>query len=339
MRRLLLIVVLVLAAMGLAAIDASGSTGPPTQVPGAAIPAVPAPPAKRGCYFHRAHVSDTSAHAGWRRVTCDSAALISKKIPHPEVLDGINTSLRPGPAFRMGNVEAFATKGGTDTDTRYGAFAYSIQDNVFFLGNNGQHDSVQFTDQSEPGEANICVWQVIIPTQNYDSSCGSFSGSEATRVTAVQGWVINGTLFTAAVLSDGAYAVVSTSDTYGLGNDNRWNNNTGGILGYGDGSKAVFSGTDEYVQSEVGSCVAGGFVSFSGSPCAGISALSKSALYSSYSPGQTAGATEESNNLIPVLGAPPGHLPPLDTVGDISISAFAESTTGHCLSGSTPYCK
>jgi hypothetical protein len=29
----------------------------------------------------------------------------------------------------------------------------------------------------------------------------------------------------------------------------------------------------------------------------------------------------------------------LDTVGDISISAFGESTTGHCLTGSPPYCK
>jgi hypothetical protein len=68
-----------------------------------------------------------------------------------------------------------------------GFFAYSIQDNVFFTGNNQAPDGVQFTDQARSNgdyegfpeyTDNICVWQVVdvevdgvVPSGNYNATC------------------------------------------------------------------------------------------------------------------------------------------------------------------------
>jgi hypothetical protein len=105
--------------------------------------------------------------------------------------------------------------------------------------------------------------------------------------------------------------VIIAPDVNKLGS-HRWNNNSGSILGYGNGSKAIFLPvTEERMRDEVSSCLHdGGFLSFSAT--CGATPI-KPLAYTGYSPGSlTLGAfTVETNNLIPVIGNPPAHLPAL----------------------------
>jgi hypothetical protein len=53
------------------------------------------------------------------------------------------------------------------------------------------------------------------------------------------------------------------------------------------------------------------------------------------------GVTAESNNLLPVIGSPPPHLPPLSwSSPDLGFMNYVSTTTGKCPRADTkpPYC-
>jgi hypothetical protein len=96
-------------------------------------------------------------------------AYIAQQVPHPEVLSRIGgTTLKGKTAapFKLGMVSAGRMAGGIDIDSQAGLGAYSLQDNVFFTGPDGDLDSVQFTDQTNISTDNLCVWQVDVDTQS-----------------------------------------------------------------------------------------------------------------------------------------------------------------------------
>jgi len=258
------------------------------------------------------------------------------------VKDGVSHTAAP---FTVGILSAHPVAGqfGSVSDTLAGSANFSLQDNVFFTGNNGVEDGVQFTDQSAPSVVGflngVCVWQVDISTQNYDPVCsGVLTGD---FIEKVEGAVDDGLLTVGAEAQSCCKAVaVVTADVYGLGAHDRWNNNSGSILGYGNGSEAVFSKTEEAIGIQVSSCLDdAGFIGFS----VFCSGTLKPNIAVSYSPGPSTNnfKTVETNNLVPVIGNPPGVLPtPVDYSygGDTARIYYVATTTGKCWTGTAPFC-
>ena len=51
-------------------------------------------------------------------------------------------------------------------------------------------------------------------------------------------------------------------------------------------------------------------------------------------------STVESNNLIPVIGSPPAHLPSLSYPNNYTAKiSYVASTSGKCFAGTPPNCK
>jgi hypothetical protein len=306
-------------------------------------PHLPPPPDKLGCYRY--------TNGGWRRIACASQAFIKSHFPHPEVLSGVSgtTKLISGKkktaapfALSVISAQNIDQQFGGETDTKFGANAASLQNNEFFVGNNKVEDGVQFTDQSAPtafGELNgVCVWQIDIKTQKYTSNCASVLFNDS--INLVEGVDWDGIL-TVAAASDGngSAIAVNVPDIYGLGVGHRWNNSSGGLLGYGNGSESVWTNTEEAMAVEVSDCPNdAGFIQYSVFCHSG--AL-KPLSYTSYSPGPSTNNYEtlETNNLIPVIGNPPAHLPPLAYFGShVAQINYTATTTGHCWTGTLPYC-
>ena len=280
---------------------------------------------------------------------CATPAYIQQHFPHPEVLAGIagKSVVRSGvrhtaAALTVSVISAkpIAQQAGSETDSQSGSGAYSLQDNAFFTGNNGKPDSVQFTDQSSGGINGVCVWQIVNPTQSYIPNCAAVLFAQPIEL--VEGTVEDGLLTVAAAAPGCCTAVaVVTPDLYGLGVGNRWNNSSGSILGFGNKSEAVFSNTEEAIGLEVSSCLNDdGFIGYS----VFCSAQKlKPLAYVGYSPGPSTNGyqTLETNNLIPVIGSPPTKLPtPLTYFfgGHTAQINYTATTSGHCWTGSPPYC-
>ncbi len=293
---------------------------------------VPAPPAAVGCYRY--------VNAGWLKVACATPAYIAAHFPHPELLAGTGAGFKTSDHFTVSVVSAKPVdqQAGSERDSKTGSSAWSLQDNAFFTGTNGQADGVQFTDQTSGGLNGVCVWQVVIPTQNYTSNCSTILSGH--KVQYVEGTVESG-LLTVAAASGSSWAVaVIVPDLYGLGVANNWNNSSGSVLGFGNGSQAVFSKTEESIGLEVSDCLNdAGFVGYSVF-CSGPK-LTKLA-YAAYSPGPSTHGYEtvETNNLIPVIGKPPKHLPGLIyfSGGYTAQIYYTATTTGKCWTGKVPTC-
>ena len=164
----------------------------------------------------------------------------------------------------------------------------------------------------------------------------------------VEGWVQDGLLTTAVIERGGGGLVVVAPDLYRLGSDNRWTNNSGSVLGEGTpphapaGAEAVFTTpTQEDITDQVASCLNNdGFIDFSAIPC--NAKPIKPLAFTGYSPGPiTAGDfTVETNNLIPVIGGPPAHLPAIEYPGPHTAQiSYVATTTGTCVIGTPPLCK
>jgi hypothetical protein len=295
---------------------------------------VPPPPNRIGCYEY------TSGQ--WQQRQCASLSYIAQHIPHPEVLAGVgetSSAVGAGP-FDLGIVSAQPIVGGSDTDSKFGAGYYSVQDNVFFTGNNGHQDGVQFTDQSGGGIANTCVWQVDVKTQTYTPACLPWPTLITGRITLVEGFALDGMLGTIVQgTKSGVLLSAIVPDQYGLGKSGRWNNNSGSVLGYGNGSQAVFTTTEERIGVSAASCLnATGPVAWT-VPC--TASPVKPDGYVGYTPGPLSYGifTVESNNLVPVIGSPPAHLPALAYPNAHTASTtYVASTTGKCFSGTPPTC-
>jgi hypothetical protein len=299
---------------------------------------LPAAPARSGCF--------DAVPGSWQAVPCATPAYVDANVPHPaEDLSGVGgrTVARSTAApFTGGEVYAAPLLAAIDVDNQWGVGAYSIQDNVFFDGTGGNLDSVQFTDQTRGANNNVCIWQVDVNTQSYTSTCLPFPTSVfGSSIIAVEGVVLSqGVLGVAAMNSSGTIlGLVAARDIYGLESGHRWNNNSGSVLGYGNGSEATFLPTDEVIAVRSSSCIKdAGFLTFTAACSSGpVEPLA----YAGYQPGAlTLGAyTVESNNLIPVIGSPPAILPGIDYLNsDTALIEYGASTTGKCLSGSPPYC-
>ena len=332
MRRIIVAAIVALAGTGLFTGGATLAAGPITSR------LVPAPPAAVGCYRY--------INGGWFKVACETPAYIALHVPHPEVLSGIGGTFKTSTArFTVSVISAKPVdqQTGAESDSHLGANAFSLQDNEFFAGSNGHADGVQFTDQTQAGSNNVCVWQVDIITQSYNPTCSHILSGH--RVTYVEGVAQAGTL-TVAAASGSSWAVATVvADTFGLGVGHRWNNSSGSILGYGGGSEAVFSRTEEAIGVEVSDCLNdAGFVGYSVF-CNGPKLTSLAYVGYSAGPMTQIGTkvynTVETNNLIPVTGNPPAHLPKpiLYFSGGYTAQIFyTATTTGKCWTGTAPTC-
>jgi hypothetical protein len=298
---------------------------------------LPAAPRRFGCF--------AAAVGSWRSARCETPAYIAAHVPHPEVLSGVGgrtVEKSTAAPFTGGEVWAAPLLPAIDVDSQFGVGAYSLQDNVFFTGSGGNLDSVQFTDQTSGAENNVCIWQVDVTTQSYTPSCIAFPTSAfGSSIIAVEGVVLAPGVLGVSAMSDNGtiLGLVIAPDIYGLESGHRWNNNSGSVLGYGNGSEAQFLPTDEIIAVRSTSCIKdAGFLTFT-SAC--TSTPVEPLAYTGYQPGAlTLGAyTVESNNLIPVIGSPPAHLPGIDYLNtDTAMIEYGASTDGKCLSGTPPYC-
>jgi hypothetical protein len=309
---------------------ASRTPAAPASAQTAAIK-LPPLPTKVGCYRR---INDV-----WLRVACESAAYIRAHVPHPELEDGIASSTSsPGPSFKAGYIQLLGFHTGTETDSKAGTDAFSIQDNTnTYTGTNGATDADQFTDQSQLGyEDNVCVWQVKVSgKQKYTATCvaAPFTGTRGLSMfflaPLVEGTVEKGGKIATfaylpwSVTSSFMYVVVA-KDLYGLAG--HWHNNSGALLGLGNGSHAQISAGLFYTSLGVSDCSANMQAS-----CQGLAPLwGHLTRFSS-------GLTEETNNLIPVIGAPPAHLPGLKWVNhDSAYIYYASTPTGKCPAGTLP---
>jgi hypothetical protein len=312
--------------------DKKITTSAPTEVP--------PPPATEGCY--------TSADGEWTSISCASEEYINKHIPHPELEDGIFSKpveLPPAaPSFVYGDLSLKIAKVGTEENiytnpktkvVTHTPNAWSIQNNAIFHGTNKNEDGIQFAEQAFPkSPVGICIWQVkITPPQKYPRTCATTSPLSVPLAAGDSG-IVNGYTRAGGLLALSAtvpgqpkvYGVVH-KDEYGLAG--RWQNATGSLLGYGESSEAKFSSAEietfvvvETCQGEPGSAT-----------CPQEPKL-KGHAYSFYN-----GQTGETNNLIPVIGSPPEHLPTLEELLlDEANIKYVSTTTGSCPSGSPPLC-
>jgi hypothetical protein len=305
-----------------------GQNPPPLLTP------VP-PPDAVGCYHYE--------RDGWQRVACETAAYVRAHVPHLEYQDGIMTysinltgTPPPPPSLVLGSVLVGFGHVGSETDSKVGPGAFSIQNNAWFTGNNGVSDGVQFADVSRPGGPDqVCIQQVDAATQNYShTKCVPAPiGIPGIYGTAdVESFVRAGDHLAVEAYvpwsnESTAWTVVS-KDVYGL--QGRYTDISGGILGWGNGSEARFTNTELQYLIYASNC-AGDNGLVDTHPCPGAPTLFPTAA--SYADG----GTGEYNNLIPVIGSPPAHLPLLDwNNADGADIRFALTTNGKCPAGTAP---
>jgi hypothetical protein len=329
----------------------------PGNGPRAQPPNLPAPPRQMGCYRY-------TRAGGWQRVTCLAPAYVKKHFGIPLAgTPGIQqgTALasggfsQAGPPIVLSQVEAFSRLGPpVESDTINGPGGYSLQDNTnTFIGTNRHLDWAQFVYQTTNGGTSgvACIWQIDLTLPNHQgySPTGCASGGDlgssdvnsGASMCCVEGFELPGMLAMAVSDVAGSALAAVWPDLNGLGNGDNWNQASGSILGVGGGSRAVFaSGSEEQITLDASSCVTyGGFLTFpvvcqvQGFPGAGPP-LKPNAF--SVWPTVTA----EKNNLLPVIGNPPKHLPKLTWThgGYVAHMTVTETRSGHCLSGSGPLC-
>ncbi len=207
---------------------------------------------------------------------------------------------------------------------------------------------MQFTDQVEEEssgrENNVCIeqWDLEPEIQNKICAEGSFSSStEGHPGIAIESWTAPGAFLLPALgiawasWEDGqweAAVAVVVPDIYGLGDDERWANASGTILGFGEGSEAHFSGTEMQTALGVSSCKSTspvlGFVPFSES-------CKKSEKLQPYAFPMESRVTAESNDLKPVIGSLPTLKYHKKYAAEIE---YTDTTTGKCWTGKAPHC-
>jgi hypothetical protein len=306
---------------------------------------LPTPPGP-GCYH-------LIAGRPWQRIDCATPEYIKRHVPRPELILGVKENEirndNPTP-FTEASVEVnFPSQFDGEVDSQFGDETSSIQLNVFFTGNNGDQDAVQFTNQAEPPPPaefnttnNVCVWQIDVNTQNYNPTCVVASAPFINKVTGYV-YAINDIVVTLA--HDGSdYWMAAAQDQYDLEGGTRFNNASGNLLGYGNGSRASFSGSGGIMTTtlDAATCRSEDVLETDAwsSPCTAAKKLDERALaFASGSPGEP-GETVESNNLTPVTGNPSTTLPALvfDNPWAVKI-AYASTLNGKCPSGKPPLCK
>lgn len=142
------------------------------------------------------------------------------------------------------------------TASNFGPGGYSVQKNTnVFTGNNGARDWVQFVFQNFINNDQTCIWQInatlaaaTANTQGYDpTGCYTMSaGPEVVWGAAFSTRPIGGVgranyLAIQTMTVSGEIQASVQPDIFGLGTNGNWSAASGGILGAGGGSEAVFS--------------------------------------------------------------------------------------------------
>ncbi len=339
------------------ALGANPVGGSPGNRPRTQPPKLPAPPHQIGCYRY-------TPASGWGRVTCLAGAYVKKQfgIPlagTPGIQQGKKVAgggfSQAGPAIVLSQLDALSLHGpAVETDTSKGAGGYSLQDNTnTFIGTNRHSDWVQFVYQTTDGGTSgvACIWQIDLTLPNFQgysptgcASSGDLGSSDVNSgapMCCVEGFELPGMLAMAVSDVAGDALAAVWPDLNGLEVGENWNQASGSMLGVGGGSRAVFvPGTEEQITLDASSCVTyGGFLTFpvvcqvQGFPGAGPPL--KPNAFSSWP-----NVTKETNNLLPVIGTPPKHLPKLGWRhgGHVARVSVTETRSGHCTAGSPPLC-
>ncbi len=313
-------------------------------------PKLPAPPRRIGCYRH-------SPAGGWQRINCVAGASVERRfgIPlagTPTIQQGVklaNGHIGPvGPPVALSQMDAFSLLGSAvEHDSKQGAGAFSLQDNTnVFTGDNHQFDWVQFVyDTSNGGTSgDACIWQIdlLIPDHNGYDATGCVNINSGSVLCCIEGLELPGLLVMAVSDLGGSAVAAVQPDIYGLEDGDNWNLAAGSILGVSF-SQAVFaSGTEEQIALNASSCESfGGFITFP-LPCGtqGLTGAGPPLKPDAFSTWPLFGGTAETNNLQPVIGSPPKHLPKLSWShgGHVATVIVTETRSGHCVHGSPPRC-
>jgi len=256
----------------------SSTSSLPAEPPSVFTASLASAPTAVGCYRY--------GQAGWENVACLSQGAVQKWGNFPGSFMGIISTQggkpiagpQPGKTqIKLGVVMVDIRNFGSDTDSRFGDGAYSVQLNTnWFPGNNGHTDWVQFVYQDFCGNSagcgdasRLCIWNIDVTIDKYDTSPGCAKpgavrlssagfapvGSQTWEI-IIAGWVAsNGNLGMIAYLNGGIYSV-SAPDMYGLASD--WDEASGGIMG-ASVSTANFANTglqtDIGVASSLSSCL------------------------------------------------------------------------------------
>ena len=194
------------------------------------------------------------------------------------------------------------------------------------------------------------MWQVNNPQQDYNSTCFTI---DAPYIDMVQGFTRdNGTLESGVPVrirpGEWEWIAVVAQDQYDLEGGHRSDNSTGSILGYGNGSEAVFAGNEIEANTTIDgttclkadsfwiepfptACTSSQYITHETGPGPGEA-------FTSYSPSSlTEGwGTAETNNLIRV-NAPGLTGEWYDNKWNTEMS-YTATTSGHCWTGSSPFC-
>jgi hypothetical protein len=290
-----------------------------------------APPARAGCY------RDT--RNGWQAIPCASEAYIRAHFPHPELEAAIKPKVATTTHARLvwGQIAVSFSVAGAESDSKYGPNAWSFQDNTnAFRGNNGDADSVQFTDQSQSGYQDlVCIWNVDTTKQVYHSTCVNAprtrsGGIQAGDYPSVAGTVVKGsghflnvTAYLPWTPAPSLWATVA-NDEYGLASN--WHEVSGTVLGLGKGSHATFQKAALYDEVEAAAC----YGDIPG-PSAGFPNCRHKHPLESTDIAGTSGLTEETNNLVRAGSAPSVFF----FAPDYAQMSALEATKGRCAKDSS----
>jgi len=296
---------------------------------------MPMAQARPGCYVNLQN--------GWKPVACATDDYVRAHYPHPELQFSILSTPRAGEPERgstlplvFGRIDMLFHSVGTSTDYTYGPNAFSLQENTnLFSGSNKKLDGVQFVDQSHPGQPDgLCIWNVDVTDQVYHPTClnvpklraGGFVAGDKPEIL---GFVLPGGLLQIIGIlpwSIGLWTII-VPDEYGL--TGRWSEVSGAPLGFGDGSHLHFSHADESTRVYAGTC----YDDYDASE----DTCSNRVVFNSSAVASDAGNTEETNNLIPVIGEPPFVFPGLSEDNpNLMYMDYYTSTSGKCPSGTHP---
>lgn len=230
-------------------------------------------PSVVGCY-HIPKGSNT-----WTKDTCLTQEYVKAHYPHPELEPGVQFTQAAGAKASPipvtgGAIDVGLQSFGSINDPTWGNGYFSVQLNTnAFTDSQGHLSATQFVDMHKAISATqsqdlVCIWNVDITAQQYPNTCHpEIISNRAVRsgdFVAIQGYQDfqeTGYLKLVFQLSwyaqEGIYGIVA-QDTYGLtktaNGKGNWNELTGSILGYGNGSKVNFTKTTLWVAIDTWNC-------------------------------------------------------------------------------------
>jgi hypothetical protein len=291
-------------------------------------------PSGPGCYEHSA--------AGWQATPCTDGSTVATTFGRPEFPPDLSAPINASGVATIplvfGEVQTTFAAVGTVTDIPQGddwiaadgtPNQWSIQNNTnYFIGSNGQKDWVQFTVQSDGTNNALCIWNIDVQPNpaNYGTpTCKTVpqrpgglqpGDSIALAATAQDGVLTMNVQLSWAASGESDQWTVSAPDTYGLAGN--WWQVSGGVLGRGNSSSAMFTDAEVWTSLAVSTCA--GDTQAGDATCPDALALQPTITVGN---GDT---SDEGNNLVDVG---PESVAYPNT--QLAVSNYVETTTGTCL--------